>query len=1087
MQQGPSTHNAAAVVERAACATLRLAGLPGTHANAHWIADSGATSHMSTQRHWFKTLKPHVVPIRVANDAIVYSKGIGLIVMEPTNDSLGLLLLTGVLYVPSLQNNLLPVLHLVSNHHFRIKIEGTGMLFLHNGQPMFTATIRNNTAWLDVRTPRAPESALQGKSILDCLLWHRRLGHIGKDTLERAILSKLANGLLIDSNAPLPLHCKPCIVGKHHRNPFPAKALHCATRLLERIHSDLHKVPVPTASSYRYWITFIDDWLQYGWIWLLKKKSDAFEAFKAFKAHVELQFGAKITCLHNNKGSEYIGHLWDAFFAEHGIRHEHTVEGMSQQGGVAERRNHTLEEHIIAMLNSASLPTRFWGKALYMYGCLLNMTPSSAIPPDTTPYEMVHKCKPDYSTLRVFGCRAWAHVCCKKRKSLESHAKPCVFLGVLDNFKGWKLWDLSAQGGRGGVIVSRDVIWNEEEFPGLLKDAHNPIPAHFGCIDAKTPVAAKPNMPASEESPEDSDEQEGGTLPLPALVPLDDDPAEEPPLPTLSSSSSDAPPPPPPAPRTPPRPATAPRMPDTPQPPQCQSVPRLARQRIPELLPPLETLSVPARRSGRSTAGVPPNPHLSATQYLQEGCPAPVRVATYSKTRSCLQSAAPLSAPASCKLTPAASEPAAPSIVEEEADTPAPGPSQTADASYDEFDFLTPNAACLTQRWMGERALLAQGLEAIYGDSDKFIPYHEALKHAFVAGMDASKPKSFREAMQRPDANLWYEAAVKEMQAHIENGTWELVKLPPGRKAIGSKWVFKVKRNANGSIERYKARLVAQGFSQRPGIDFDETFAPTAKWAALRTIFALAALKDWELELIDISNAYLNGELRDVEVYMRQPEGFDDRNGTWVAHLLKGLYGLKQGGCEWFKRLEEVLLQLGFSCICADGSIFIWANDDVRVICPVFVDNITFASKSKAKIAELKAAIAQHFKLRNLGPTTFQLGVKITCERSQRTLHLSQRRYTQDLLKRYGFVNSSPVSTLMDPSVSLTSAHAPSTPEDKVFMHTVPYVSAVSALMYLAIATRPDIAFAVGVLCRFMARPGPEHWKCRTQRLWRSW
>jgi hypothetical protein len=153
MQQGPSTHNAAAVVERAACTTLRLAGLPGMHANAHWIADSGATSHMSTQRHWFKTLKPHVVPICVANDAIVYSEGIGSIVMEPTDNLLGLLLLTSVLYVPALQNNLLSVLHLVLNHRFRVEIEGLGMFFLRNGQPTFTATIRDNTAWLNVRTP----------------------------------------------------------------------------------------------------------------------------------------------------------------------------------------------------------------------------------------------------------------------------------------------------------------------------------------------------------------------------------------------------------------------------------------------------------------------------------------------------------------------------------------------------------------------------------------------------------------------------------------------------------------------------------------------------------------------------------------------------------------------------------------------------------------------------------------------------------------------------------------------------------------------------------------------------------------------
>jgi hypothetical protein len=378
------------------------------------------------------------------------------------------------------------------------------------------------------------------------------------------------------------------------------------------------------------------------------------------------------THVQHDKGGKYIGHLWDVFFAEHGIRRKHTVEGMLQQGGVAECRNCMLEEHVVAMLNSARLPICFWGKALYMYGCLLNMTPLSAIPPDTTPYEMVHKCKPNYLTLRVFGCCAWAHVCCKKQRSLELHAKPCVFLGVPDDFKGWKLWDLSAQGGRGGVIISCNVIWNEEEFPGRLKDAHNPIPAHFGRINAKTPAAAKPSTPASKESAEDSDEQEGDGLPLPALVPLDDNPAEEPPLPTLSSLSSDTPLPLPPAPHTLPCPATALRMPDTPQPPQRQSAPHLACPRIPKLLPPLEMLPAPARRSGCSTAGVPPNPHLSATQYLQEGRPAPVCIATYSKTCSCLQSAAPPSAPMSCEPTPAVSEPVAPSIVEEEADTPAP-------------------------------------------------------------------------------------------------------------------------------------------------------------------------------------------------------------------------------------------------------------------------------------------------------------------------------------------------------------------------------------------------------------------------------
>jgi hypothetical protein len=377
------------------------------------------------------------------------------------------------------------------------------------------------------------------------------------------------------------------------------------------------------------------------------------------------------------------------------------------------------------------------------------------------------------------------------------------------------------------------------------------------------------------------------------------------------------------------------------------------------------------------------------------------------------------------------------------------------------------------------RALLAQGIDSVYGEDNEHLLLPQALERAFAARSDKSEPRTLRDALKRPDANLWYQAAVKEMEAHIENGTWELVKLLPSRKVISSQWVFKVKRNADGSVEHYKVHVVAQGFSQRLGIDFNETFAPTTKWTALRVIFALTALENWELESVDISNTYLNGELKDVEVYMLQPEGFAEKDDTWVACLLKGLYGLKQGGREWFKRLEEVLSQLGFSCIRLDGSIFIWEKDGVQVICSVFVNNITFASKSKSKskIAALKVELAKHFKLHDLGPTTFQLGIEVIQDCKARTLHLTQHRYCLDLLEHYGFVDCSPVSTLMDPSVRLSTSQSPSTPEDEAFMHTVPYVSAVSALMYLAIVTRPDIAYAVGILCRFMARPGPEHWK----------
>jgi hypothetical protein len=252
--------------------------------------------------------------------------------------------------------------------------------------------------------------------------------------------------------------------------------------------------------------------------------------------------------------------------------------------------------------------------------------------------------------------------------------------------------------------------------------------------------------------------------------------------------------------------------------------------------------------------------------------------------------------------------------------------------------------------------------------------------------------------MRRPDSGLWHQAMVREMEAHLENGTWEPVKIPHGRKAIGSKWVFKVKRNPDGTVERYKACLVAKGFGQRPGVDFDETFAPTTKWAALGAILALAALEDLKLESIDVSNAYLNGELHDVDVCMQQPDGFAEHDSSWVARLLKGLYGLKQGGRKWFRRLEEVLVKLGFARIRSDSSVFIWEKDSVKVIVPVFVDNIMLASKLKEKIVEIKGLLAQRFKLCDLWPTLFLLGIHMDCKHATCMLHLSQCQYTLDLL-----------------------------------------------------------------------------------------
>ncbi len=300
-----------------------------------------------------------------------------------------------------------------------------------------------------------------------------------------------------------------------------------------------------------------------------------------------------------------------------------------------------------------------------------------------------------------------------------------------------------------------------------------------------------------------------------------------------------------------------------------------------------------------------------------------------------------------------------------------------------------------------QQSIMSQGLDFVYS-SDTDMDIATALEYAFNTRTSSlpDEPRTFSEAMNRPDADLWYKAATDEIQSHLENGTWVLTQLPKGHKAIGCRWVFKVKRNADGSVERYKARLVAKGFSQRPGLEYDETFASTLKWSTLRIILAIAALDDLEVESIDFSTAYLNGEL-DKEVYMKQPEGFvSPEDEDLVCQLEKGLYGLKQSGRLWYKKLAATLVQMGFKILKSDSSVYILDNGIIKVILPVFVDDCTLVSKSKSAIQDLKQKLLSKFKLRDLGSTKLLLGVATTSDHSKHSISLSQKHYVEDILTR---------------------------------------------------------------------------------------
>jgi len=345
------------------------------------------------------------------------------------------------------------------------------------------------------------------------------------------------------------------------------------------------------------------------------------------------------------------------------------------------------------------------------------------------------------------------------------------------------------------------------------------------------------------------------------------------------------------------------------------------------------------------------------------------------------------------------------------------------------------------------------------------LGFAELLAAAFV-GRD---PATYAEAMRSAAADEWTEACQYEMDALAKNGTWELVDLPPNRKAVKSKWVFKLK--ADG---RYRARLVAKGFTQIPGIDYDETFSPVARFESLRMLLALAALEDWHIHQMDVKSAFLNGVL-DEEIYMEQPQGFIiTGKETQVCRLHKAIYGLKQASRAWNLQFHGVLTALGFKRTHADAGIYVLPQreGDGPLFVIVYVDDITIMGASLEQIKRLKLDLSARYEMTDLGEIESYLGMRIVRDRSQRRIQIDQSGYVKDVLERFGMSDATPHNT---PLPAGADEHLVKYTGQASASDITHYQSLIGSLLYVQIGTRPDIAFAVSRLAQYAANPSPQH------------
>ncbi|KAE8733549.1 hypothetical protein F3Y22_tig00001120pilonHSYRG00173 [Hibiscus syriacus] len=328
---------------------------------------------------------------------------------------------------------------------------------------------------------------------------------------------------------------------------------------------------------------------------------------------------------------------------------------------------------------------------------------------------------------------------------------------------------------------------------------------------------------------------------------------------------------------------------------------------------------------------------------------------------------------------------------------------------------------------------------------------------------EATEPETFEEASKSSE---WMTAMKEEIDALQQNQTWDIVPKIKDVKPISCKWVYKIKRRPDGSIERYKARLVARGFSQQYGLDYDETFSPVAKLTTVRVLLALAANKDWNLWQMDVKNAFLHGEL-DREIYMTQPMGFQSQDHPeYVCKLRKALYGLKQAPRAWYGKIAEFLTKSGYSVTPADSSLFVKANEGKLAIVLVYVDDLIITGDDEAEILQTKENLSVRFQMKELGQLKHFLGLEV--DRTHEGIFLCQQKYAKDLLKRFGMLECKSTSTPMEPNIKMC-AH-----EGKDLEDATMYRQLVGSLIYLTL-TRPDISYAVGVMSRYMQNPKKPH------------
>jgi transposase InsO family protein len=875
-------------------------------------------------------------------------------------------------------------------------------------------------------------------------LWHSRIGHQGHRVLNEINTQFKINLSLSDLQQAEQCSCLTCIKGKITRAPIHSVAdpQYKAEYPLQCLHADLvGPVTIVTKKSHprcpsiggsQYALIVTDEFTHTVWTRLLVNKSQAASELNKLINLVQGRTGRLVERFHIDGGGEFRGTEFRDFLDRQGTRFTHTTASTPQHNGVAERMNRTLFEMSRTLLIESQAPDELWGEALLWATHLYNVTPHP-ISNNIAPFMALYNYRFNIQKLRVWGCDAYVKLLPEHQSKIQSRVMAGVFVGYDYDTSSYRIMDPITH----RITRSNDVHFDEHSFTQIKRiksssSLSNQLYSHINPFSHAEELDDDDIQNHSEDEISDADDGlisnriEAVNNDVNSIESIDDDTPPSSPIQTIDSED-------PLGDHDPVANAAPDSDPDT-------SFTHISNDPNPDT----------GADTGPDT-GPDPNPDTGPDTDSVPGTEiVPVPQSQSREVRELHKFLAPIN----------------------------PKYTQPIQASN--------NETTLTRYGRVTRSSqpIASNPNNYYSSDIHHALANIAVEHVNAAVIDSiinMEPKQYRDAVASADAKEWQQAMQEEMDSMKRLGVWKIIQRPKGTTTLKGRWVYKNKLGDNNQLIRRKARFVAKGFLQVHGRDFFETHSPVAKMKSIKLILSLVAHMDLELYQIDFDTAFLNANVEE-DIYMEQPEGFHQGSSDMVCKLIKSIYGLKQASRNWNQEIDSFMKTINYTPLISDPCVYIKHTQNGFILLSLYVDDTIMAyNKQDKRIWERdKEAIASHYAIKDLGECEWILNMKISRDRTHRTMTLSQEAYVDRIIHEFHMDNIKISST----PASVGDLYLPIDGTDPQLLdkqQIIKYQSMVGALLYAANITRIDIAFIVGQLCRYTSNPCIHHMHAATR------